>query len=362
MKYFLFVFLGFAILASSCSDKSGSNLPPSSGRTGDIYLVMDSTQWKGPLGDVLDSVFSQDMEGLPRKEPIFNMSWIDPRKLNFVLKQRRNLIFAVTLDARSAGAGIIKRTFTPESLEKIKTDPNLFSQTSQNVFAKNQEVLFLFSKTEKELIQHIRKHGNTLVEYFNQREHVRMTTSLFKSGQLKGLPQILRKDFECELKVPFGYQLVQQEPDFLWVRQINPKDDKDVFIARKRYTSPAQFQKDSLIAFRDKICQSYLFEDPERPDTHLVTETEVPFIPVITRETTINKKFAVEVKGLWRTNNLTMGGPFTAIALVDEPKGLLYYIEGFTFAPGKDQREIIRELETIIYTFKTSDQLSPAKP
>lgn len=362
MKYSVFVFLGLILLTSSCSDPSGANLPPSSGRTGDIYLIMDSVQWKGPLGQVLDSVFSQDMEGLPRKEPIFHMTWIDARKLNFVLKQRRNLIFAVTLDARGTGAGAIKRTFTPESLEKIKTDPTQFSQTSQNVFAKNQEVLFLFSKTEKELIQHIRQHGRTLVDYFDQRERVRMTGSLFKSGQLKGLPQILRKNFECELKVPFGYQLVQQEPDFLWVRQINPKDDKDVFIARKRYTSPEQFHKDSLIAFRDKICERYLFEDPERPDTHLVTETGVPFIPVITREISFNKKFAVEVKGLWRTNNLTMGGPFTAVALVDEPKGFLYYIEGFTFAPGKDQREIIRELETIIYTFKTSDQLPQANP
>jgi hypothetical protein len=169
----------------------------------------------------------------------------------------------------------------------------------------------------------------------------------------------MRKDFNCEMKVPFGYQLVMNEPDFLWVRQINPQDDKDIFIARKKYTSPEQFKKDSLIAFRDEVCRKNIFEDPERSDTYLLTETSIPYKPVITREINFNKKFAVEMRGLWRTNNLTMGGPFLGYAFVDEAQGLLYYIEGFTFSPGKDQREIMRELETILYTFKVSSELPP---
>ncbi len=358
MKH-LSLLLLFSIILSACSDKDGQNLPPSSGRTGDIFLIMDSTQWKGPLGEVMDSLFSAEMEGLPRKEPIFHMRWIDPRKLNFVLKQRRNLIFAVTLDQKTSSANQIKRTFTPESLEKIKTEPNLFSQNSQNIFAKNQEVLFLFGKTEQDLIRNLRTHGAKLVEYFNLRERERLTTSLYKAGQLKSIPQILRKDFNCEMKIPFGYQLVTNEKDFMWLRQINPSDDKDIFIARKRYTSTDQFKKDSLIAFRDQVCRKNLFEDPERIDTYLVTETSIPYKPIITREINFNKKFTVEMRGLWRTNNLTMGGPFLGYALVDEAQGMFYYIEGFTISPGKDQREIMRELETILLTFKVSSELTP---
>jgi len=360
MKYtFLIVLVAFLIF-SACSDKGSENLPPSSGRSGDVFLIMDSTQWEGPLGDVLDSIFNAEMEGLPRKESIFHMRWIDPRKLNFVLKQRRNLIFAVTLDQRTSGANQIKKTFTPESLEKIKKEPNLFSQHSQNLFAKNQEVLFLFGKTEADLIKNLRLHGTKLVDYLNLRERERLTASLYKAGQLKGIPQTLRKDFKCEMKIPFGYQLVVNDPDFLWVRQINPKDDKDIFIARKKYTSPEQFKKDSLIAFRDAVCKKNLFEDPDRLDTYLVTETSIPYKPVITREFNFNKKYAVEIRGLWRTNNLTMGGPFISFAFVDEGQNMLYYIEGFTYSPGKDQREIMRELETILYTFKVSSELPPA--
>jgi hypothetical protein len=319
---------------------------------------MDSTQWKGPLGKTLDSLFSAKMEGLPREESIYHMRWIDPRKLNFVLKQRRNLIFAVTLDQRTSGANQVKRLFTKESLDQIRANPELFSQNAQNVFAKGQEVLYLFSATEQQLLQHLRQNGKKIIEYFDARERERLTASLFKSKQVKGVTDLLRKEFECEIKVPFGYQLVMNNEEFLWVRQINPKDDKDIFIARKKYTSQAQFQRDSVIQWRDEICKKYLFGDPDRLETHLITETEVDQIPVVTREISFHKKFAVEMRGLWRTDNFVMGGPFVSYTLADQSKGMLYYIEGFTFSPGKDQREIIRELETILYTFRISTELT----
>ena len=64
------------------------------------------------------------------------------------------------------------------------------------------------------------------------------------------------------------------------------------------------------------------------------------------------------MRGLWKTNNLTMGGPFLSYTFVDEGTGMLYYIEGFTYSPSKKQREIMRELEVILHTFKTSKELT----
>lgn len=362
MKYILPIAVFTLLLVGSCSDPKNPSIPRATGLTGDIFLIMDSAQWKGPLGHVMDSLFSAEMEGLPREEPIFKMRWIDPRKLNFVLKQRRNLIFAVTLDKRSAGAAIVRKLFTQESLEQIKANPDLFSQNAQNVFAKGQEVVYLFSQSEDQLLKHIRNNGQKIIEYFNIRERERLTESLYKSGQLKGIPQILKSELNCNLKVPFGYKLVQHNQEFFWARQINAKDDKDVFIARKRYTSQEQFQRDSIIQWRNQICKKYLFADPERLDTYLVTETEVPYKPVTSKEISFNKKFAVEMRGLWRSNNFVIGGPFLSYSLVDESSGWMYYLEGFTISPGKDQREIMRELETILYTFRSSEPPVVANP
>lgn len=358
MKNLLCVLL--LALLTGCTDNKKQNLPPASGASGDIYLIMDAGQWKGEMGAVMDSIFNAEMPGLPHEENIFHMRWIDPIKLNFVLKQGRNLIFLTTLDRHTAGATIVQKLFTKESIEKIKAEPTEYVTTASNVFARGQEVMYLFGNSERDLLQNVRKNSQKLVEYFNVKERERLSAALAKK-EVKGVSVWLEKNFKVSARIPFGYKLVMNENDFLWVRQINPRDDRDVFIARKKYTSQDQFRQDSIIAFRDKVCRKYLFEDPARPDTYLLTETTVPFYPVESAPISFNNHYAVKTHGLWRTNNLTMGGPFIGFSVVDDKTGWFYYLEGFTFSPGRDQREIMRELETILYSFKTSDQLPQPK-
>ncbi len=355
MKIFLPLIVSLVFF--SCSNKNGDSLPNATGKSGDIYLVMDSLQWKGPLGAMLDSTFNAEMRGLPRPENIFIMRWIDPRRLNFVLKQQKNIIFATTLNQSTHGASIVKKIFTTDYIQKIKSDPGFYVSTSKNVFAKGQEVMYLFGNNEKELITNIQKNRQRLVDYFDKAERERITKAILQSNQLKGLSDWMQKDMRADMRIPFGYKLVIKENDFLWVRQINPKDDKDIFIARKKYVSQDQFKKDSLIRFRDEICKKYLFEDPEESNSYLLTETTVPFVQVESRQVNFNNRFAMETRGLWRANNFSMGGPFVSYALVDEATGYFYYLEGFTFSPSRSQREIMRELEAILYTFKTSDQI-----
>lgn len=344
--------IALIVAVASCERSGKGNLPKASGVSGDMYVVMDSVQWQGELGARLDSLFSAEMVGLPRPEPIFNMRWVDPRKLNFVLKQRRNLIFAVTLDVKGPGAATVRRLFTPASLEKIKSEPDLYVETSKDLFAVGQDVMFLFGRTEEELIANIKNDGASLVEYFNRRERERLEQALYKSGEVKGITTWAEKSMGVTIRIPFGYKLAQNETDFLWARQINVADDKDIFIAKARYTSTDQFNQENLIRFRDEVCKRYLFEDPEIPNSYLITETTVPFIPVQVKRVNFNGSYAVEMRGLWRTNNKSMGGPFVGYAMADQAKGEFYYIEGFTFSPSKSQREIMRELETILMTFK----------
>jgi hypothetical protein len=52
-----------------------------------------------------------------------------------------------------------------------------------------------------------------------------------------------------------------------------------------------------------------------------------------------------------------MGGPFISYSLVDEELNRIYYIEGFLYSPGKAQRDLVRELETILSTFQTESDL-----
>lgn len=358
-------FFSVVILLGACSSGGNRNpdyLPASTGKPGDVVVIIDSTQWNGPVGRAMKDLFLVQAPGLPREEYLFNIINVHPSNKIELLRQVRNVIYVFTLDTNTPGVRAIARGFTAETLKEIRQDTSFYITWKKDMFSKGQEVMYLFGDTEANLIHHLHRDGHTLVDFFNRKERERLANKLFGSKTAKHVASFMRNEYQCELKVPNGYNLADKTPDFLWFRRVEPEVDKDIFVSWKNYESEYQLLPDSLIAWRDQIAEKYLFEDPENPATFLMTETEVPFIPVQARQMDMNGHFAMELRGLWRTNNKSMGGPFLSYTLVDQSKGLIYYIEGFTYSPGKDQREIMRELETILWSFKTSDELSLEKP
>lgn len=338
----------------ACDGSKEEMLPNATGISGDIYLIMDSAQYKGQLGKLMDSVFRSEYYVINRPEPIFKMRWVDPRKLNYTLKLRRNLIYAVTLDQSGAGASRVKGLLTAESINKIKTDTSFFFKAVTNQFAKNQQTFFLVGTREELLMKKIKKNAARLVATLNKSEQDRLTNQLFKAGKLKGFSDNLKKKWGIDFQIPFGYQLVMENNEFVWVRQFNKKDDRNIFVFKTKYTNPQQFEPDSLIELRNSICKKYLFGDPDKPNSYLVTEMSVPSKRARFTTTVLNDNYTTQMNGLWKTNNLSMGGPFTSYAMADSKKTTLYYIEAFLYAPSREQRETMRELETILNTFKVN--------
>lgn len=353
------IILSILLFASvvACNNKSERNpayLPKATGKSGDIILIMDSVQWKGKLGSELRNIFRKEVPGLPQKEPMFNLIWVHPSRLK-LLTQIRNLVYVFTLDQESMGSKILRRDFTAETLDRIKSDTSFYRFTRQNEYAKGQEVMYLFGDTEKNLIHHLRLIDEQIVNHFNAVERKRVEANLYGTKSTQGVASFLKKEHGIELRVPVGYLLADQQHDFIWLRQIEAEKDKDIFITWKPYESEYQLLPDSIVAWRDATARKYLFEDPENPISYLVTERDN--FDVISRQVNLNKHFAMQIRALWRTNNLTMGGPYVGYALVDQPRGRLYYLEGFAYAPGTHKREIMRELETILGTFRTSEDL-----
>lgn len=357
-----FICLSLSLFVLSCNEtgEEGNSrlLPKATGRAGEMIVVIDSAHWSGKLGDALKETFREEVSGLPREEHLFKVNRVDPRKLNDLLKGVKNLVFVMALDSRSSETRALKRYFTESSIERIKKDPEIFVHTAKDEYAKGQNIMYLFSSTEKALTEKIKTNKELIQTYFNQAENQRLKAGLYKAKVPVGLRDLLIKEHNCSMTLPFGYQQVVIEDGFAWFRQINDESDKNIFVTYKEYKSEDQFKRDDLIAFRDSVAREQLFEDPDYPDTHILTETAVPYIPVTTIETTLNGSYAIEMRGLWKTANISMGGPFLGYALVDEKLGRFYYIEGFVYSPGKNQREFMREMEVILSTFRTSGQLS----
>lgn len=354
LRFILALSLGaFLYSCSSSSEGDGRSLPPATGKSGDIIIIMDSLQWKGELGNEVRKIFSQEVAGLPREEFMFNVIWVHPSKKIRLLTQIRNLAYVFALDQASAGTRVITENLSPETLANIKNDTSFYLVNKKDEYTRGQEVMYLFGNTTAQLTHHLKRDGQRIQDFFNKAERERMMTSITKTTSTKNHTALLQKELGVGFHLPAGFKLVQQEKNFVWFRSPEAEIDKNFFMARQPYTSEYQLLPDSILAWREEVCSTYIFEDPGNSQSYVTTERNVPFNPVRAKQINFNGAFAMELKGMWRTNTKTMGGGFVSYTFVNEADNNLYYLEGFVYAPGKPQRELIREMEAIAHTFQS---------
>jgi hypothetical protein len=356
---YLFFLLSIVYFSSCDLEKTAkmqSNLPEASGKPGEIIVVMDSAQWEGSVGKEVRGTFGELVYYLPREEPLFFLNHIDPVDFKSILTKQKNIIFVTVLGDNSKGNRKLKKHFTKESLDMIDEDPSLFMFPKKDEFAKGQEILHLFGETEELLVENISKNRKMLQKHFLDTENKRFYKSLYTAKVVKGISNHVKEKLGCEIKVPFGFEIALEDSSFIWLRSFSPDVDKSIFISWVNYTSEEMFSLDSLLKLRTEISKPYILYKPEDPKTYLLTETDN--FDVFREQVNFKGQYAVELRGLWKVNKQYMGGPFISYSMVDEATNRFYYIEAFLYSPGMAQRDLMRELDTIIKTFKVP--VSPA--
>lgn len=341
--------LGSLILFSceSTTASKDSSKPKARGTIGEIFLVIDSVKWAGPVGDELRKIYASDLPGMIRSESKFNIRQIDPRAMNRMLKMSTNIVYVTTFDDKGSSSQAINAQFSKEAKEKASNDPNIYSLRMEDEHAIGQEVLYLFGNTEKELIANLQKNGPKLQNLFEVRERHRLEKIILARKNTEARAEA-HKNLGIEINVPASYQVAKSEKDFLWVRQITPsgnRADISLFFHVEDYVSESQVSEENILKIRDSIARNHIFGDPDIPASFVVTEKQIP--PSF-RNMVINDNFTTEIRASWRTNNYSMGGSYLGYVMIDKEKGKLYYIEGFVYYPNEVHRDALREIETIL--------------
>ncbi len=343
------------VLVFSCSDKKGggsinkSLLPEAAGEIAEVLVVIEGKKWEGPVGQFIKETLGAPIPGLPQDEPMFTLRPIDPLKMNNVLKSAKNIVYVTLLDDTSRAGLFMRNNITPESIERINNEPDLFMFTKQDEYALGQEITHLFGTNEQSLVDNLNKNKERLIYYFNKTALKRTSDKLYEAGEKNNLNQKLSNDHGFSLRIPAGYEIAKEEDRFVWLRFLDPEVDKSLFVYYQNYTTEHVFKQDSLLAYRDKITSKYL-RDVEKPAIYI---THQNVLSMVSKPTTFYDQYAMESIGLWRVSDNSAGGPYKSYAFVDPSNNRLYYMESFVRAPGQDKREPMRELQVIMETFKT---------
>lgn len=340
------------LVCSSCNNKSDNGntslndklLPSASGLTGEVILIMDSAKWEGALGDAIRDTYRSAFEGLPQDEPRYNLKFVSPRKFNSVLKKVRNLIFVAAMDGDSYEDKLMRSYFSKESLAAITNNREAFFFQKKNIYSKGQQVIYLFNRNEDQLITKIKENKEMLQAFSYKSELERLSEGVFKIRE-SIIEKEITKDHGFRLKIPKGFELAKNIKNFVWLRMIEPEYEKSAFIYYRPYKKENVFSDIQLL--REEITQTYI-TDIEKPELYLTYQDIIPFDE---KEINFKGKYAKEVRGLWKLSDISGGGPFLSYVFVDEKKQRLYYIEGYTYAPGMKKRNFMMELEVMLNSF-----------
>lgn len=352
-----FLFLAASMIFISCGDtrKSIKNefLPNARGEADEIILVIDSTQWADTvgLGMEIKKTFLAPMRGLPQDEPLFNVSKVNPKKLNSTLKSATNMIFVTTLDSKTSQSRAIQNYFTDQALNKIKRDTSEFMRARKDVFARGQNVMFLFASSEDFLAEKIKMNRSRIQSFFEESARSVIQGKIFGSTE-KELMSQLNDDLGVKLTIPYGYSRAKNLKNFVWYRKMDAETEQSLFIYFEPYRSQSLFNEIDVL--RDKITTTFL-RDSEKPSLHIKRQEQ---INVFTERVNFNGNFAVEARGLWKISDNSGGGPFVSYTIIDETNGMAYYVEGYAYSPGTKKKNLIRELEAILGTFQTPGDLA----
>ncbi len=348
LKYLIGILI-IAVTFSACETEGqpDSTKPKARGSIGEIMLAIDSTKWAGPVGDQLRDIFLQDIPGMIRSEPMFNVHRVDPRAMNRMLKMSRNIIYVTTFDDKTSASQSINAQFTKESKDKAMANKELYTLRVEDEFAIGQEVLYLFGNTEEELISNLEKNKSKIQNLFQVRARGRLEKAILARKNTAAAAEAKNK-LGVQIEVPASYQIAKSADNFLWLRQPTPsanRADISLFFYSAPYTSEEQTFPENILKLRDSIAGKHIFGDPDDPTSFMVTEKQI--IPAF-RNMVINDNFTVELRAPWKTNNLSMGGSYLGYFMVDEEKGRIYYMEGFVYYPNEVHRDALREIETIL--------------
>ena len=339
----------FYLLSNCSSDNQTSNnfLPNATGTESEMLIVMDSSKFKNNLGRSLINVFGENIYGLPQPEPYFDLKYIRPNNFNNILKFAKNIIITFTLEGNSPSSRLLRKEFNQSSIEKIEKDTSLFMMIKKDQYAKGQEILYLFSKDDSTLLEHIKKNKNKLRNYFENRV-IKNVNKKKLSNTNKNISKDLIKRFGYNITVPSGFSIGKLDSQFVWLREIDPELEKNIFIYFENYISDEIFYKKNIEDFRKKISLKYL-RDIENPSIYMTYQKELPFLK---KEVNFKKRFSIETRGLWKLSDISGGGPFLSYTFVDKKSNRLYYLEGYVYAPGSKKRDLMREIYSILWSFK----------
>lgn len=330
MKTKVFIQLALLIFGCSlfsCKDKGGSRAMQTavSGATNEIMVILPKEQWDGPVGDTLKKFFEQDQFGLPQSEPIFDLINLPPSSFDKNVKSHRNvLIISISSKVDSASMTFHESAWArSQKLFKI-TAPNL--EEFYKIFDANKEkIMSVFLKAERDRL-----------------------IGVYKKAASSKIFNLFKNKYDMLLYCPGDYVLNKDTNNFVWISAETKVDSRGIIFFEEKYEDESQLNYQIVLDKVNEELKKYIPAD--RDSSWMALDMVTPMTAANYNYEGIH--YALLVKGLWVAENDFMGGPFILNVVLDQKNNCIIYMLGYVYAPDGKKRNMLRQVEAILYSMQ----------
>lgn len=302
---------------------------PADGKINNISVIIDDQLWNGEIGDSIRNKFASPVTGLPQEEPLFTINQYPLKLLEGFMTNNRNIIL-------------------------VKKESKKFKVVSDE-YAKPQNVFHISGATVPEILEVLEKNTPAIIRKMHDTEieeaQKYIDTSLLDDRKI-------RKKFAASLHIPSTYEYALQRNKFIWLKKEMISGNMSILIysVQVKCLEKNNNAIRNIMDMRDSIGALYI--KGTVPGSRMTTEEAyAPYLSHIK----IDGRKTYETKGTWELKGDFMSGPFINYAIKDKANKRILVIEGFCYAPSKEKRDLMHELEAICKSVKILNTVKPAR-
>lgn len=326
--YFKYALLALTLLSAiSCGSGASRKalLPSVSGRAGEVVVVIEKSDWESALGNTIRDLLSCDCPWLTPREPLYSLANVTPGGFGDMFKVHRNIVIC-QIDPQVQRTGV-----------EIHSD----------VWASPQCVVKVSAYTAEEACELINASRDRITNAIEQAERDRVVNNCIIYEE-KDIAAKVSAVFGGSPHFPVGYRLRKMTANFAWIAYEKQYSNQTILM----YKYPAKgdgsdFTEENIIAHRDSVMKNNvpgMFEG-----TYMTTSQYV--VPDVKYMKYKGRDFA-QARGYWEVYNDYMGGPFVSHSFYSRDGKDIIVTEAFVYAPKYDKRQLLRQVESILYSFE----------
>lgn len=299
-------------------------MPSSTGRSGEVLIVMSDSHWSSFPGDTLFHWLSQPYPGLPQAEATCNIARVKPHMFNNMMNKARNIIYC---DIKKGNG------------------PSTFA-IEKNRFASPQIYMKITAEDDSSFLKAFKKTANFMLDTIVYAECQRYLDR-YKQNRNINAELELSKSLNVQMVVPSVFTLDVNKPGFAWLSCETQQTSQGLLVFVYPYEGPKAFDINYMINKTDSV----LARNVPGPAKDSYMTLEKSLLPYKT-ELSINGDYVCQLRGLWNVEGDFMGGPFVSRTMVDVSKNQAVTVFGYVYGGKNGKRDLIWKIESILSSFQ----------